>query len=68
MKGGKCQTPGAVFHIGIHERRVLCDVELPMRIDLSKDEAIQLEDKIHDAMEQILKKYFPQLSTGVSPH
>jgi hypothetical protein len=60
MKVGKCQTPGAVFHISIHERRVGCDVALPMRLELSEDEAVKLEDKIHDAMEEVLKEYFDE--------
>lgn len=54
----KCQTPDAVYHISIHERRVGCDIALPMRLGLSEDEAMKLEDKIHDAMEEVLKEYF----------
>jgi hypothetical protein len=60
MKIDKCQTPGAVFHISIHKRRVGCDVTLPIRLELSEDEAMKLEDKIHDAMEEILKEYFSE--------
>ena len=60
MKVRKCQTPGAIFHISIHEDRVGCDVTLPMRLALNEDEAMKLEDKIHDAMEEILKEYFSE--------
>jgi len=57
-KERKCLTPGATYHITIHKRRVGCDVSLPMILDLSEDDAVRLENKIHDAMEKILKEYF----------
>jgi hypothetical protein len=33
-------------------------VRLPMNIDISEEEAIQLENEMHDALEAILSKYF----------
>lgn len=33
-------------------------VRLPMNINITEEEAKQLEDEMHDAMEAILAKYF----------
>ena len=60
MKVGdnKCKTPGAVYHIRIHEHTVGCDVSLPIRLPLTEEQAKDLEDKIHNAMEDVLAGYF----------
>jgi hypothetical protein len=54
----KCETPEAVFSIKIKPTKVGCEVKLPFKLDLSKEEAEKLEDKIHDAFENVLKDYF----------
>ena len=53
-----CQTPGAVFNIDINDESVTCKVELPFSLDLSNDEAKELEGNIHNAIELVLSKYF----------
>ena len=58
MKVGECQTPGAIYHIHIHNKSVGCEVDLPVRLNLNEQEAQSLEDKIHDSMEEVLKDYF----------
>jgi hypothetical protein len=57
---GKCKTPGAVYHIRIHESTVGCDVTLPMNLSLTEEQASDLEDRIHDAMEDVLARYFSE--------
>lgn len=59
-----CLTPEAVFHIHIENASVSCKVDLPMDLNLDEDQAKDLEDKIHDAMENVLKGYF----TAASPN
>lgn len=54
----ECQTPDAVYNIKINDKSVLCNVELPFPIELSEEEAKQLESNIHNAMELVLSKYF----------
>ena len=58
MKVGECQTPGAIYHIRIHNKSVRCEVELPICLNLNEQEAAALEDKIHNSMEETLKEYF----------
>lgn len=53
-----CATPGAIYHIQIHSKEIGCRVALPITLNLNERQAIQLENRIHDAMEQILKEYF----------
>lgn len=55
-----CQTPGAIFHISIKPRSVRCMVSLPIDLNITEDRAIQLENQIHDAFEDILKEFFIQ--------
>jgi hypothetical protein len=55
-KKTKCQTPGAFFTICISSSRVKCKVELPIKLNLTENEAKVLET-IHDAMEIILAQY-----------
>jgi len=55
---GVCKTPGAQFHISIKPRVIRCDVDIPFDLCLNKSQAITLEDKIHDAIEEILQEYW----------
>jgi hypothetical protein len=54
----KCQTPDAQFKIKITDDKVSVEVELPMKLDLTEDEAKLLESNIHNAMELVLATYF----------
>ena len=56
----KCLTPGAVYDMDISPNSVGVKVRLPMNIDISEEEAIQLENEMHDALESILAKYFSE--------
>ena len=56
----KCKTPGAHFHIGIGPQLVICKVDIPFELDLTKDDALSLENKIHDALEGVLQEYWNQ--------
>ena len=53
-----CLTPDAFYDIHISPREVGVNVRLPMSLNLSEQEAIMLENLIHDAMERILARYF----------
>lgn len=63
-----CKTPGAIYHFNLNERNVGVDVEIPFEIELSEEEAIALEDEIHDAMELILEKFWRQSGCKLSSH
>ena len=54
----KCLTPGSFYDMEIKDNVVGVRVRLPMNIDITEEEAKQLEDEMHDAMEAILAKYF----------
>ena len=54
----KCQTSGADFMISIGETTVICFVEIPFDLELSEEEAVELEANVHNAMELVLKPYF----------
>ena len=60
MKEDKCQTPGAHYHIAIGPHLVECRVDIPFDLDLDKLRAIDLERRVHDAMEEVLKEYFSE--------
>jgi len=53
-----CLTPGAIYDMDIGPNVVGVKVRLPMNIDISEEQAIQLENEMHDALEAILSKYF----------
>jgi len=53
-----CKTPEAKFNIRIGPRVVSCKVDIPFDLDLSRDEAIDLENKVHDALENVLQDYW----------
>jgi hypothetical protein len=54
----ECQTPDAIFKIEIKDVKVSVEVELPMSLDLTEEEAKLLESNIHNAMELVLAPYF----------
>ena len=56
----KCLTPGSIFHIDIQPSSVSIKVDLPMKLRLSKKEAEDLDNRMHDAMEEVLSQYFIQ--------
>ena len=50
-----------MFHIEIGQNHVSAEVDVPESATLkhiSDEEAENLEDKIHDTMEEVLAKYF----------
>ena len=53
-----CQTPDAVFHIEINDKKISVDIDLPMKLNLSEEDAKLLESNIHNAMELVLAPYF----------
>ena len=57
-KEHKCQTPGAIYSSKISKQSVAMRVDLPMELELTADEATDLEAELHYAFEGVLKKYF----------
>ena len=57
-KDHKCQTPGAIFSSHISNDKVSMSVKLPFELNISKEEADDLEADLHYAFEKLLKKYF----------
>jgi len=53
-----CKTPEAQYHIRIGPRVVSCMVEIPFDLGLTKLDAVELENKVHDALEDILQAYW----------
>jgi hypothetical protein len=54
----ECQTPEANYNIEINDDKISVEVELPMKLDLTEDEAKLLESNIHNVMELVLAQYF----------
>jgi len=54
----ECLTPGAIYDMDIRPDVVGVKVQLPMSIDITEEEAEELEEEMHDALEAILSKYF----------
>ena len=54
----ECQTPEANYNIEISDDKVSVEVDLPMELDLTEQEAKLLESNIHNAMELVLAPYF----------
>jgi len=54
----KCQTPNAEFKIEISDSKVLVEVGLPIKMDLTEAQAKLLELNIHNAMELVLAPFF----------
>lgn len=54
----KCKTPGAIFHIEITPQRIGVVVDMPKEVEMGEAEAEGLEDDLHDAMEEVLSRFF----------
>lgn len=54
----ECQTPDAVYNISIDTKSIDCKVDLPFDLELSDEEAAELEANIHNMLEITLGKYF----------
>ena len=54
----KCQTPDSQFHFKIGDKKVSVEVDLPMSLDLTEEEATLLEANLHNAVELVLAPYF----------
>ena len=54
----ECQTPEAQFNIEISDNKVSVQVDLPMLLDITEEEAKLLESNIHNVMELVLAPYF----------
>jgi len=59
-KDHKCLTPDAMYSTEITPENVKVSVTLPFKLDLNKDETIDLEAKLHYAVEKVLASYFPK--------
>ena len=53
-----CKTPGATFQIVVGPTFASVQIDHPTPVDLTKQEAIGLEDEMHDAMEAIFARFY----------
>lgn len=65
-KAEGCKTPESKFHITIKPNEIGGIVELPFDTNLSEDEAKEMEDKIHDALEDVLAPLFDKEAMGLT--
>lgn len=54
-----CQTPGAVFHTHISPREVRCTVTLPRPLNLTPQQAAEMDTNLHNVVELVLAPHFP---------
>lgn len=59
-KEHECKTPGAIYHITVSEEEISIKVDIPFELDLEEEGAEELEQEMHDAMEEILAKFFKE--------
>ena len=53
-----CLTSGAYFDTHIEPRRVSISVDMPFDLNISEEEAIELESLLHNAVELVMSRYF----------
>ena len=53
-----CLTPDAMYDIHISDKKIGVTVRLPEELDITEEQAIELENDMHDAMEAILARFF----------
>lgn len=57
----RCQTPGARFHTAIVGQQITVSIDLPHPLGLTWDQAAMLDDNLHNALELVLARYFPEV-------
>jgi len=60
-----CKTPGSQFHIKVTPKEIGGMVELPFEADVDREKAEELEEEIHDALEEILAPLFNKEALGL---
>jgi len=54
----ECLTNGAQFNTQIEPRKVSISVDMPFDLNIDEEEAIKLENLLHNAVELVLSRYF----------
>ena len=54
----KCLTSGGVFHIRVGLFSIDIKVDIPFKLDLSKEEADTLSRLLHNQIELVLRSYW----------
>ncbi len=54
----ECLTSGAQFNTQIEPRKVSISVDMPFDLNIDVEEAIKLENLLHNAVELVLSRYF----------
>ena len=54
----RCLTSGAQFHISSNPRGIGINVDFPFQLDLDENQAIEMEDLLHNAIELVLSRYW----------
>jgi hypothetical protein len=57
-KNHKCLTPDAIYKTHVKNNSISIKVDLPMKLDLTEDQATDLEADLHYAIEKVLSKFF----------
>lgn len=58
IKVPKCKTPGCVYGFLMHRKYIKLTIDLPHDPKLTADQATQLDQELHDALESVLAKFF----------
>jgi len=56
----QCLTPGAEFTTQVNSNSVTVATYFPGRLDLTEAQAATIDDELHDAVEAVLARYWPQ--------
>ena len=54
----ECKTPETMFRIRTSGNKVFYEIELPEGMEIPEEISIELENKLHDAVEEVLKQLF----------
>jgi hypothetical protein len=54
----QCLTSGAQFHIQTTPQNISVEVDFPFDLDLNRQQAIEMENLLHNAVELVLSRYW----------
>jgi len=54
----ECKTPGAIYHTTVNDRALKISVNYGIVIPWTEDQAIEIQEQAHNALEKILAPYF----------
>jgi len=61
FEGRRCLTPDAQYHFSVNEKELSVTITFPKELNLSEQDATELQELTHNAMESVLAPFWHQL-------